>query len=139
MPGHVRSLDRRRIRLNEPLLAHVEYLARLAGVSPDDIVNFVLTEVLEVGDPPLSMPAAARRPPRRPDRPADIIPIVSHRASARQAFDGPQQCEACCAACQSAVVRGLSVEHPTAGDGCDTSQEAGPRARRTLRGARPHP
>lgn len=79
MPGRVRSLDRRRIRLNDALQAHIEYLARLAGVSPDDIVNFVLSEVLEIDEPSQPAPGAARRPTPRPSHPADVIPITRRR------------------------------------------------------------
>jgi hypothetical protein len=87
MPGKVRSLDRARICLSGSVLEHVSNLARLAGVSCSDIVNYVLSEVLTGDTRPEALPGAA--PPAtgrasRRARPADVIPITrNHRPPAR--------------------------------------------------------
>lgn len=85
MPGRVRPIDRGFIRLSDPVRAQVEYLARLAGVEPAQIVNFVLSEMLE-----LDADAPAARLPRRspsvrarPRPPADVIPITRKQGPAR--------------------------------------------------------
>jgi hypothetical protein len=98
MPGKVRPIDRARIRLTGPLLDKVAYLARLAGVTASDIVNYVLGEVLtddaqpeaqpEAPPTPTQAPPAPRQAPPAPRRgtrrtgPADVIPI-SRRQPAR--------------------------------------------------------
>src|SRR5687767_14568072 len=78
MPSRVRSIDRGYIRLSEPVRAQVEYLARLAGVGTGDIVNFVLSEMLELDDAAAPPPPVRQRGPAvraRPRRQADVIPI----------------------------------------------------------------
>jgi hypothetical protein len=88
MPGKIRTFDRRFIRLSDTNLASVEHLARLAGVTPSDVVDFVLTEVLEgacLADHELTerpglpitphVPHRAKAPARPCRRPADVIPI----------------------------------------------------------------
>ena len=59
------------LRLNERVLAPVRHLARMAGVSPEEIIEFVLAEVFE-GD---LVPAV----PRRSGPPAAVIPISRGR------------------------------------------------------------
>ena len=86
MPGKVRSIDRGYVRLSEPVRAQVEYLARLAGVGSGDIVNFVLSEMLELDDtappaPPVRRHRPSARP--RPRRQADVIPIARKRVPLR--------------------------------------------------------
>src|SRR5687767_13965944 len=87
MPGRVRSIDRGYIRLSEPVRAQVEYLARLAGVATGDIVNFVLSEMLELDAaaappaPPVRRHGPSPRP--RPRRQADVIPIARKRVPLR--------------------------------------------------------
>jgi hypothetical protein len=83
MSARVHLIDRRYIRLSDPLRSHVEHLARLAGVTASDVVTFVLTEALEDGSlrPPAPAdvqpePAPAPAPPRRR---ADVIPITRAR------------------------------------------------------------
>jgi hypothetical protein len=84
MPGKVRSIDRGYIRLSEPARTQVEYLARLAGVGTAEIVNFVLSEMLELDDAAAPAPPVRRRGPAvqaRPRGPADVIPIGRKRAA----------------------------------------------------------
>lgn len=64
MPGKVRPLDRHYVRLTDHALAHVEHLARLAGVSPSDVINYVVSEVFESGLPGDGREEATVRPPR---------------------------------------------------------------------------
>jgi hypothetical protein len=84
MPGKVRSIERGGIQLSEPVRAQVEYLARLAGVGPADIVNFVLSEMLETDSAePVPAPPVRRRARSHPSvahrRAADVIPINRKR------------------------------------------------------------
>jgi hypothetical protein len=66
------------VRLSPRLYASVERLAALAGVTPSDVVEFVLGEIFE-GDlaapatPPPAPPGASSRPPAR------VIPITRAR------------------------------------------------------------
>jgi hypothetical protein len=86
MPGKVRSLDRARIYLSGPVLGHVSNLARLAGVTCSDIVNYVLTEVLTGETQAEALPGAVPPAPGRTGRrarPADVIPITRKRPPAR--------------------------------------------------------
>jgi hypothetical protein len=84
MPARVHAIDRRYIRLSDPLLSRVEHLARLAGVTASDVVTFVLTEAFEDGS--LPQPAPADDPPpaeplAAPHRhPADVIAITRARS-----------------------------------------------------------
>jgi hypothetical protein len=64
VPGKVRPLDRHYVRLTDHALAHVEHLARLAGVSPSDVINYVVSEVFESGLPGDGREEATVRPPR---------------------------------------------------------------------------
>ena len=75
MPTRIRRLDAG-LRLNDRVLAPVQRLARMAGVSPSDIVELLLEEIFE-GE--VAPPAA---PPSRPR--ATIIPIT-RRATVRRA------------------------------------------------------
>jgi hypothetical protein len=88
MPGRVRPQDQRLIRLSDTMLGKVEHLARLAGVSASDVVEFVLIEVFDgdgfldpsppdgrEADPPLRKPGASV-PSRSP---ADVISITRRR------------------------------------------------------------
>jgi hypothetical protein len=78
MPDKIRQLDRARIHLSGAVLDQVTNLARLAGVTCSDIVNYVLSEVLADDAQPEVPDAARSRIPgrtRRRTRPADVIPI----------------------------------------------------------------
>ena len=78
MAAKVRAIDRRYIRLSEPLQAHVEHLARLAGVTSSDVVTFVLTEAFEENRALERSPETPPTPPPAPRpqrRPADVIPL----------------------------------------------------------------
>jgi hypothetical protein len=84
MPGRIRQISGRFVRLSEATLARVEHLAALAHVTTSDIVNFVLAEVFETEDQRAQAEpiAAAPRPPvvpRRSRGPADVIPITRKR------------------------------------------------------------
>jgi len=76
MPTRIRRLDPG-LRLNDRVLAPVQRLARMAGVSPAEIIEFLLEEIFE-GDvaPPVLAP-----PPTRPR--AAIIPITRARGFKR--------------------------------------------------------
>lgn len=71
MPTRIRRLDPG-LRLNDRVLAPVQRLARMAGVSPAEIIEFLLEEIFE-GD--VARPAAAA--PARPR--AAVIPITRAR------------------------------------------------------------
>jgi len=75
MPTRIRRLDPG-LRLNDRVLAPVQRLARMAGVSPAEIIEVLLEEIFE-GD--VASPAAA--PPVRPR--AAIIPITRARGFRR--------------------------------------------------------
>jgi hypothetical protein len=84
MAGKVRPLDQRPIRLSEPVRLTIERLARLANVTPSEIVDFILTEVLQEAGLPDPLPDAppastATRSDRRAAEPAAVIPITSAR------------------------------------------------------------
>lgn len=74
------------------MLRRVDDLARMAGVSAHDVLNFVLSEVFESGvlgsepgaDPPEEFPTAPvhRRQAPRSRRPADVIPITRRHRKA---------------------------------------------------------
>lgn len=91
MPGRVRRLDRHYVRLSSHTLAHVEHLARLAGVSSSDVINYVLSEVFEGGLPAADRAGVPPTPPIAPAvssrrRPAEVIPITRrHRVEAGRA------------------------------------------------------
>jgi hypothetical protein len=81
MASKIRPLDHRPIRLSEPVRQTIERLARLANVTPSEIVDFILTEVLDEADLPEQLPDA---PPAvahggRSAEPAAVIPITSAR------------------------------------------------------------
>jgi hypothetical protein len=83
MAGKIRPLGHRPIRLSEPVRQTIERLARLANVTPSEIVDFILTEVLEEAGLPEQLPEA---PPAaanggRSAEPAAVIPITSARRS----------------------------------------------------------
>ena len=81
MAGKIHPLDHRPIRLSEPVRQTIERLARLANVTPSEIVDFILTEVLEEAGLPEQLPDAPPAVPQR-DRsvePAAVIPITSAR------------------------------------------------------------
>ena len=63
MPGKIRPLDQRPIRLSEPVRQTIERLARLANVTPSEIVDFILTEVLEEAGLPEPLPDCSARVP----------------------------------------------------------------------------
>jgi hypothetical protein len=84
MPGKIRALDHRPIRLSEPVRQTIERLARLANVTPSEIVDFILTEVLEEAGLPDPLPDAPPVLPmtrgcRRSPGPASVVPITSAR------------------------------------------------------------
>jgi len=88
MLGKARPLDRRLIRLSDTMLGKVEHLARLAGVSPSDVVEFVLIEVFDGDgflDPSPPDGREADPSPRKPGAsvpsrsPADVISITRRR------------------------------------------------------------
>ena len=84
MAGKVRPLDHRPIRLSEPVRLTIERLARLANVTPSEIVDFILTEVLQEAGLPDPLPEAppaslATRGSRSTGEPATVIPITSAR------------------------------------------------------------
>ena len=74
MPTRIRRLDPG-LRLNDRVLGPVQRLARMAGVSPAEIIEFLLEEILE-GE--VAPPAP---PPARPR--AAIIPITRARSFQR--------------------------------------------------------
>ena len=85
MPGKIRSLDQRPIRLSEPVRRTIDRLAQLANVTPSEIVDFILTEVLQEAGLPDPTPEA---PPAHPVTsscrragPASVVPITSARRS----------------------------------------------------------
>jgi hypothetical protein len=81
MTGKIRPLDQRSIRLSEPVRQAIEQLARLANVTPSEIVDFILTEVLQEAGLPGPVPADQDRPAARHSGPADVVPITSARRS----------------------------------------------------------
>jgi hypothetical protein len=86
MPGKIRPLDHRPIRLSEPVRQTIERLARLANVTPSEIVDFILTEVLEEAGLPEPLPDAPPPVPtlrrsKSPAGPASVVPITSARRS----------------------------------------------------------
>ena len=82
MSGKIRPLDQRSIRLSEPVRHTIERLARLANVTPSEIVDFILTEVLqEAGLPEPTADDSPARPAPRHSGPADVVPITSARRS----------------------------------------------------------
>jgi hypothetical protein len=70
MPSNIRRLHPA-LRLNERVLGPVRHLARLAGVSPKEIIEFLLEGIFE-GDVAPVVPA-------RPRPPARVIPIARGR------------------------------------------------------------
>jgi hypothetical protein len=82
MAGRIRAIDCRFIRLTDPVRANVDRLARLAGVTGSEVVNFVLTEVFAEADDadgtvaPAPTPSPVPVPRRRARGPADVIPIT---------------------------------------------------------------
>ena len=73
MSSNVRRLQPE-IRLSDRVLRPVERLARVAGVSASEIIEFFLVELLEGDVTPAASPGkAARRPP------AAVIPITRAR------------------------------------------------------------
>ena len=83
MQGKIRPLDHRPIRLSEPVRQTIDRLARLANVTPSEIVDFILTEVLQeaglpdpIPDEPSGRPAAGGY---RHTGPASVVPITSAR------------------------------------------------------------
>jgi hypothetical protein len=126
----VRALDRRLIRLSDPVAAQVEYLARLAGVSTGAIVEFILTEVFESGDDESpAVPAPEAVTPPRPGRPADVIPIsrkhpadparvqdptpLRRKADAARARASAARAHAAAAHDRAERARALALESPT--------------------------
>ena len=86
MAGKIRPLDHRPIRLSEPVRRTIERLARLANVTPSEIVDFILSEVLEEAGLPEPAPdpsPAAVRHGSRSAEPAAVIPITSARRARR--------------------------------------------------------
>jgi hypothetical protein len=82
MTGKIRSLDQRSIRLSEPVRQTIERLARLANVTPSEIVDFILTEVLQEAGLPDPLPTDPHeRPAVKHSGPADVVPITSARRS----------------------------------------------------------
>ena len=85
MPGKIRPLDQRPIRLSEPVRRTIDRLARLANVTPSEIVDFILTEVLQEAALPDPTPDAPPAHPAargcRPSGPASVVPITSARRS----------------------------------------------------------
>ncbi len=81
MAGKIRPLDHRPIRLSEPVRQTIDRLARLANVSPSEIVDFILSEVLEEAGLPEQLPDAPPAAPHgcRSAGPAAVIPITSAR------------------------------------------------------------
>jgi hypothetical protein len=83
MPGRIREVGGRLVRLSDAMLARVEHLAKLANVTTSDVVNYVLSEVFEGEDQ--AQPEAVAEPPRpvarrrRARGPADVIPITRSR------------------------------------------------------------
>src|SRR5262245_47170312 len=80
MSGKIRPIDHRPIRLSEPVRQTIERLARLANVTPSEIVDFILSEVLDEAGLPEQLPDA---PPAAAhggrNEPAPVIPISSAR------------------------------------------------------------
>jgi hypothetical protein len=81
MNGKIRPLDQRSVRLSEPVRQTIERLARLANVTPSEIVDFILTEVLQEAGLPDPVPADPEDRPARHAGPADVVPITSARRS----------------------------------------------------------
>jgi hypothetical protein len=84
MASKIRALDHRPIRLSEPVRQTIERLARLANVTPSEIVDFILTEVLQEAGLPDPLPDAppassAPRADRSTSEPATVVPITSAR------------------------------------------------------------
>jgi hypothetical protein len=81
MAGKIRPLDHRPIRLSEPVRQTIERLARLANVTPSEIVDFILSEVLEEAGLPEQLPDTppAAASGGRNAGPAPVIPISSAR------------------------------------------------------------
>jgi hypothetical protein len=140
MPARVRFLDGHHIRLEEPLRAKVENLARLAGVRPADIVNYVLGEVLtddsELPSPEPPAPPAPSRVTPAPRAPADVIPIDRRRAPAPRAQGGGGlHCDDL--RHQAAETRRLArLTRARAADACDSAGRARARAEETLQAVR---
>jgi len=76
MSSRIRRLDPG-LRLNDRILVPVQRLARMAGVSPAEIIEFLLEEIFE-GE---VVPPEAVAPPARPRAP--IIPITRARGFQR--------------------------------------------------------
>ena len=76
MTSNIRRLNPP-LRLNERVLRPVRHLARMAGVTPEEIIESLLEEILE-GDVPFPAPPARPAPPRH-RTPARIIPICRSR------------------------------------------------------------
>jgi hypothetical protein len=88
--GKVRPLDRRFVRISGDMVEKVERFARLAGLSVDEVIDFVLAEVLEddilTGRPlpvPQKSPARCTHRPHRSGPPAAVIPITRNRPEVR--------------------------------------------------------
>ena len=87
MAAKVRRLATNVVRLNTQVFVQVQNLARLAGVSPSEIVEFVMMEVLQddPGAPVLAPPSPVPVPtvppgPRVRKTPARVIPIGRRRS-----------------------------------------------------------
>jgi hypothetical protein len=81
MPSKIRRLQPS-LRLNERVLGPVRHLARMAGVSPAEIIEFLLEEIFEGEVAPLAPPVPAPRRARAP-----VIPISRARAWTPRGFD----------------------------------------------------
>jgi hypothetical protein len=85
MPGRIHKAGGSVVRLNAAMLARVEHLAKLAHVTPSDVVNYVLAEVFEGEGQDQSRPEIVDEspgpvgPPRRSRGPASVIPITRNR------------------------------------------------------------
>src|SRR5262245_25182735 len=77
MPSKIRHLNPG-LRLNERILDPVRRLARMTGVRPEEIVEFLLAEAFEV-EVAAQVPAA----PPRSRRPAAVIPIWRRQVARR--------------------------------------------------------
>ena len=114
MPLKVRRLPPV-VRLSDRVLGPVQRLARMAGVSPSEIVEFVLEELFEgdVAPPPAPAPAVSARPPRlatvtpitraRRHRGAALVDLRALRSHAEQVRQRAQRArEHATAACEAA-------------------------------------
>jgi hypothetical protein len=85
MPGRMREVGGRLVRLSDTMLARVEHLATLANVTISDVVNYVLAEVFEGEAQPrpevVDESPRQAEPPRRSRGPASVIPITRNRCA----------------------------------------------------------